>query len=263
MSENGARDAGENKRSALRPRGAARAKRKGLGKRRRAFSILAPTIFVVVMAIGALLFVRGAMRYDFDGPASQFYAGGEFKIPPDAVMQRADGASTILYDTVRRDAVNLPIYYAEERTLVLPCDMVYYDPRGNVGAKMDYFTELRYDGSGGVTAARGGAARALDAGFLYDGEDTFVFLEPMRVRFNGYEIELSAMSYAEAVYDGSVTLYDRESGEFTMEAPKGSAVCESAGGDYTVSLLSDYFEKADGSRLLLFTKPELLDSYFK
>jgi hypothetical protein len=238
-------------------------KKKRPNRRRRTLSVLAPTLFVIVAAIAAFLFVRGAMSYKFDGPASQFYAGGEFKIPAASVMRRADGVSTIYYDTVKRDAVNLPIYAADDGRIVLPSDAVYYDPRGGVIAKMDYFTELKIDAYGGVTATRGGTSKNTNMGFLYDGKDTFVFLEPVTVRFNGYKIELSAMSYAEAVYDGQIMLYDRESGEFTAEAPTGPATCESVGGDYVISMLSDYFEKADGSRQLLFTRPELLDSYFK
>lgn len=263
MSEDKAPRAGKSEKAAFPFRSAARAKRGGFQKRRRAVSVLVPTLFVILAAIAAFLFVRGAMRYDFDGPASQFYAGGEFKIPRDAFMRRADGVSTIFYDTIERDAANLPIYYTEKQSLVLPNDMAYYNPRSGVSAKMDYFSELRYDADGAVAAARGGTTRNPNMGFLYDGKDTFVFLEPMTVRFNNYKIELSAMSYAEAVYDGQIMLYDRESGAFTMEAPTGAAVCESVGGDYVISLLSDYFERADGSRLLLFTKPELLTSYFE
>jgi hypothetical protein len=241
-----------------------REKRKGRTSRRRlALSVLAPTLFVIIAAVVVALFVRGAMSYHFDGTASQFYAGGEFKIPQGAVMRHQDGVSTIYYDTVSRDTARLPIYITNERRVVLPDDMVYYEPRGDLIVKLDYFSELRYDANGGVEAVRGGTTRRPDLGFLYDGKDSFLFLEPMTIRFNGYRIELSAMSYAEAVYDGQIMLYDRESGEFTMEAPRGAVTCESVAGDYVISLLSDYIEKSDGSRLLLFTKPELLDSYFK
>jgi hypothetical protein len=229
--------------------------------RGRIVSIAAP-LFVIAAAVAAFLFVRGAVTYVFEGPASQFYAGGEFKVPAGAHMRRDEGVSVLYYDNIERDAANLPIYL-EGGDIVMPCDTVYYDPRGGVSAKMDHFARISHDGNGGVTATRGGRVRALSRGFLYDGKDIFVFLEPVTVRFNGYRIELSAMSYAEAVYDGSVMLYDAESGEFTIEAPLGAAECEFVAGDCVISLLSDYFTKADGERLLLFTKPELLDSYFR
>jgi hypothetical protein len=230
--------------------------------RRRLLTALGPMLFVAVVAAVVLFFVQGAMSYNFDdGPASQFYAGGSYNIPQGAVMRREEDVSIISYSSVTRDAVNLPIYCADGR-VVLPDDMAYYDPRGNFAGKADYFAELRLDAYGVTAATRGSASRDLSMGFLYDGEDTYLFLEPVTIRFNGYRIELSAMSYAEAVYDGTITLYDRESGEFTIEAPTGNALCESVAGDYVISLLSDYFEKADGTRLLLFTKPELLDSCF-
>jgi hypothetical protein len=232
-------------------------------RRRRLSLVTLPMLFILIAAVAVTFFVRSARSYDFDEGASQFYAGGEYKIPGGAVMRRGEGVSTIYYGGVTRDATNLPIYRSDENTVVLPQDMVYYDPRGGLVAKTDYFTELLYDANGSVTVVRGGASRRADLGFLYDGRDTYLFLEPVTVTLNGYRTELSAMSYAEAVYDGQVTLYDRESGTFTIEEPGGEVVCRAMAGDYTLSLLGDYFEKADGVRTLLFTKPELLDSFFK
>ncbi|MDR1329634.1 MAG: hypothetical protein LBK23_08550 [Oscillospiraceae bacterium] len=252
-------DAVKTEKKPRRKKGGKRLMKKRGPRRRGILTVVLPMLFIIIAAVAAVFFVQNARSYRFAGAASQFYAGGEYRIPADAVMRRADGASTIYYEGVTRDAVNLPIYRSDTRAVVLPQDMVYYDPRAGTAVRSDYFTELRYDENGFVTAVRGGASRGLSQGFLYDGRDTYLFLEPVTLRFNGYRIELSAMSFAEAIYDGQIMLYDRESGETTFEPPQSAVICESAAGDYTVSLLSDYLEKADGARTLLFTNPALLE----
>ena len=101
---------------------------------------------------------------------------------------------------------------------------------------------------------------AVDRGFLFDGEDFYLFLEPVVVKFNGYSLELPALSYVEARYNGDVMIFNAQDKSFLIESPKSVVTAGIPTGDYEISLLNDSMVLHDGMRVLLFTRADLLES---
>lgn len=228
---------------------------------RGALMVIVPALCVAAVLTVVLIFTSRTNRYTIEGQAAQYYVGSMYRVADGAKMIRTRNGETVLKQgDSERTMTALPVYYEDQQKIVLPQNMVYYDPRSNTSGRLDHFTEIIYQKSNGnVTVQRGKETTPVYQGFLYDGSDLYLFLEPTVLTFNGYRIELGSMSYVEAVYTGNIMVYDRETGEFIMEAPTGPVQVQAVSGDYTVSLLSDSMESHDGSKTLLITRPEVLD----
>jgi hypothetical protein len=243
----------------------------GTRKRRRgtaAVTVALTVLFSLALGVGIWFFVRSASSYEFTGAAAQYYVENVFKIPGDAVMRRNSNSTTIYYGNTSRQPTNLPIYYNDRECVILPESLQFYNPRSNTIAKLDYYTEIQFDGHA-TRAVRGGKTCLLEGGFVFDGKDTYLFLEPMTILVDGHTFTVSALSYAEVIYENTLMVYDRETGEQQMFTPQTvvqakTMLQESAEKeDYTIALSTDTYEKRDGTRQLLFTDANLLKSIYE
>lgn len=220
-------------------------------------------IFAVLLVIGtAIWFVSNDNKYKLGNTAVQYYAGQNYPIGQDAYLSRGLDDMTILVDSTGEKAMSSLVIYEEDNKMILPQDMVYYDPRNNYFKKVEALTEIICKDTG-IIAKKGNKEFHLSPGFLYDGDDYYVFLEPMIANFNGYEVELSAMSYMEVIYQNGVVTFDYDSKEAVVEETGMEVTAVTDTQDYTLSLLNDLLINHDGDKMLLFTRPELLDSIFE
>jgi len=223
--------------------------------------LILPAAAAIVVVLAVVLLLDRSVTYTVDAAAAQYYANGTYPIAAETELcQDADGAFSMKTGRKQKqDLNNLPIYYSDRRSAVLPRSMVYFAPRTKVQASVDFFSEILCSENGAVRLIRDGKEPVLNPGFLYDGEDLYLFLEPVTLRVNGYALELPALSYVEAVYGGAVMVFNYETKEQLMEAPQGDVIAEIAGGDYSISLLGDSMTLHDGTKSLLFTRPDLLE----
>lgn len=244
-------------------------KRAGMGRRRwrlqkkELWILILPTVAAVIAIAVLLKTERDVLRYTLEGSPRQYYVGNTYSLREGAELRRTADDKTVLFsDGVSSEISTLPVYYAQEGLATLPQDMAFYAPRSGIEAQLPHFTELRAGERGGVTAERDGKSVAISPGFAYDGQNLYLFLEPVTLRFNGYRIELPPLSFVDAMYYGDVVVFNYDTKEFLMEAAEGAVTAEPEDGDYTVSLLGDSMTGYDGRRTLLVTRPELLDTLF-
>ena len=223
--------------------------------------LLIPVMAAMVAIVAILLAGRDVMTIRLEGEPTQYYGGSIFRLQEGTKLRRTAEDKTLLeQDGYIREADSLPIYMeAEQNTLILPREMVYYIPRSQAFGRMEYFSRIHVDARGGIEAFRDGESRQIERGFLFDGKDLYIFLEPVFISINSYQIKLPAMSYVEASYNGDVMLFDYGTKEFMIESPRGSVIARDRAGDYSLSLLNDSLMEKDGENRLLFTRPELLD----
>lgn len=215
---------------------------------------------IVLVVVLVFMFINKDNQYTFEGSTVQYYAGQKYLVEDGAYLTRVlDGDQQFTDSTGTREITSLAYYQEDDNKFIIPVDMVYYDPRNGIFARIDAFTEITVS-STGIFAVNGNKECELNRGFLYDGEDYYIFLEDMTVEFNGYKIDITPMSYIEAIFQFQVTTFNYESKEFMMEVPSTEVVATASSGDYTVSVLSDMYEDFNGEKRLLFTRPDLLDS---
>lgn len=95
-------------------------------------------------------------------------------------------------------------------------------------------------------------------GFLFDGEGTYIFLEPAEIDWEDDSIEVPAMSFAVVQYGQTLNLhvYGEDSARLISINEKEVKASFKNGG--SVNLGTNKLWLPNGTWLLLFTKPELL-----
>lgn len=226
--------------------------------------IAIPVIAAIVAVIVVLSLVGKEDSYVPASSAKQYYAGNAYSFSNGTVFERDSEKGTVVDagDGLKVQVGGLPVYMPDSGRIMLPDSAIYYNPRTGAFGCLPYFTELSMSNGGNVSAVRDGKSISLDAGFIYDGGNVYLFLEPVTVSFNNYSIELPALSYIEADYRGEVMLFNYSDKSFFSEASAGPVTAVAGNGDYTVSLYGDSYTGSDGSTYLLFTEAEVLDSLF-
>ena len=231
------------------------------GKRRlskKELLIVTVPALAAILAVTIVLFtVNHGSVYKFQDTACQYYGGSFTKINAGAELRRGTDGTTNLKLGKQSIATTLPVYLDNSRKVVLTTDMLYIAPRSLDFRRAACFSEVECRANGAVYFTRDGSAENIEQGFLYDGEDFYLFLEPVTVSFNGYTMELPALSYVEAVYGGYMMLFNYDTKEFFIEQSDGTGTAYPPSGDYEVSLLGDSMVLNDGNKLLLATRPEL------
>lgn len=223
--------------------------------------LLVPVAVAIAAVVTVnLLFNRQLMRYELTGEPCQYYGGSIYRMREGTTLLRTSEGKTVVKDsTGKHNANNLPIYYEDRSELTIAQDMIHYAPRSGTHGRLGYFSEVKQFSESRISVFRDGEELDLESGFLYDGGDLYIFLEPVILSFNGYRIVLPALSYVEAVYTGDIMVFNYASKEFLMEPPQGPVTARIETGDYEISLLNDSMTTYAGKRTLLFSRPELLD----
>lgn len=219
----------------------------------------------VIAAVAAVViinrfFTEEVMSYELKGGPCQYYGGNVYPIKEGAVLTRTpEGTTVITDDGGERTANDLPVYYLDKDEMTTTQDMIYYAPRSGFHGRLEHFTEAHLSSGGRVSLERDGQRLSLESGFIYNGEDLYIFLEPVILTFNGYKMNLPPLSYVEAVYTGDVMVFNYGTKEFLVEPPMGAVTASIETGDYEVSLINDSMTNYAGKRTLLFSRPELLE----
>lgn len=229
-----------------------------LGRRELLILLIPVLAAVAAVAVVMLLADRGS-SYKLETSASQYYGGSTAVIEEGAALKRSSSGTTTLKQGRQSMQTSLPLYLSDSRSVVLPDDMIYFAPRSAECLRLVYFSEIACSAGGTVVVRHGDGTKTVDPGFLYDGKDFYLFLEPMVLSFNGYTMELPSLSYVEAVYGSHIMVFNYETKETVTEASEGNAEAKTAAGDYTISLFGDSMTLFDGTKSLLVTKPDLFD----
>ena len=96
------------------------------------------------------------------------------------------------------------------------------------------------------------------SGFLFDGEGTYIFLEPAEIDWEDDSIEVPAMSFAVVQYGQTLNLYVYGEDSARLISINEKEVKASFKNGGSVNLGTNKLWLPNGTWLLLFTKPELL-----
>lgn len=212
------------------------------------FLILSFSIFLAMM----YLFFNTTNAYTLKGDAFQVVVGVELnyeeglKFIYDETGPTYDGAE--LYEYLDSS----PIYMVEDQYMVMPEYTIYVNPRGINYYQIPCFTEVNYESS--ITINEVG----VSGGFIFDGKNTYTFLEDMTVRVNGEDIEVGKLSTISLATNEIYSLHNTLDESIIVDAII-TGTLEATCVDYSVDLLSDILYTSNNEKILLFDEPELLD----
>jgi len=150
-----------------------------------------------------------------------------------------------------------PLYYKEQKRMLLPMVMVACLPSDNKFGKLDYFTEV-YQDNNGIFAQRGYHTIPLGNGFLHNGKDLYIFLENTTVKWQEKSVHLEPFSYALVIYNQRLELYSAKGGECVLEDTGVCKVMAEMESGYQIDLGTDILYRPDGNEQMLFAQPSTL-----
>lgn len=222
--------------------------------------IVIPAAAALAAVVVALTFVNKATRQVVPEAAHQYYMDAERSIGAGTVISKNDSGQTVLGDS-KGDGylAELPVYYDAREAFMVTEDMVYVDPRIDSELRVDHFTEFYKDKFGVIHAKKTDADQKVYDGFLHNGKDMYIFLEPVKVEVDGTSSEYPALSYIEGKYGESVKIFNYDTKESEVVKTTTEIRVTPVDKTYTVLIFHDMLEMPDGSRRLLFSAPDQLD----
>lgn len=154
-----------------------------------------------------------------------------------------------------------PLYFKNTTKLVLPYTTSIVNPVDSGKAnKINYFSML-YQKDGCIFLESNDTLKELRDGFIYDGVDTYIFLEETIIEFNGSKYEVSPFSYIIAPYNGTMEMYLYDIDKYIIEDIENiEIVATSKKSQYQIHLQNDMLVKEEGQEQLLFKQVEKLDN---
>lgn len=236
--------------------------KKGMKARKRGilnpFVLLAIGVGIVVLIVFFVLFVDSrTINQD-----TYFYETGvKIELADSAKLTRQqDGGMLLENDGKTYTMGALPVYYTAEKKVMLPSAMSIMLPNREKVAKLDYFTEIKSPESGSAMATFSNKDYVIEEGFLYNGKDTYIFIDKVTVQWGEQVIEMAPLSSAVVVYNQRIELYPY-GGEPIVEQTGPVDVLASTSTGYILDMSKAIVTNAKGTEILLFSEPSMLEPY--
>lgn len=182
-----------------------------------------------------------------------------------------DGKTTLKWDKNKMymDNVELngkltpdgtPLYMEDRESLIATSMMSYTNPDTNYMRRLSYFGRVYSEKGKCLLSVDGRRKMEVNGGYLFDGDNTWIFLEPTTVTVGTQEITLEPMSY--------ITVKNKDYFYYYSANDKKSVFQEWTGDDITASdeektwelnLSRDLLTTEDGKIQMLIPNPEVLD----
>lgn len=152
-----------------------------------------------------------------------------------------------------------PLYYGDRDRIVLPQITTLTMPEKKLVARIDQFAEIE-SRQGAVYALIGSKEYRIEEGFLYDGKQTYIFLDKVTLSWDGNVVEMEPLSYAIVIYNQRIELYPYN-GTSVVEQTGTCDVVASAQKGYTLDLSKCILKNAEGFESLLISQPSLMEPF--
>jgi hypothetical protein len=223
---------------------------------------IVPLLILAAIVVAVVFIVMRLGTYSIHEPVYRFENGARYDYAGTTELKRNDEDEAIYLQNQGESVLleDAPIYYTDNATSVLlPRQMIYVDPATLRTGRTGYNTLVQIDSEGKGTALINGDKVDVDKGFFFDGSNTYVFLEPVTISWNGQTVELGPLSYAIVYYNLRVEFYSADGKTIVVEQTGDMRVqAESADGGFKIDLGTDIMNTGKGESLLI-TRPDLLD----
>jgi hypothetical protein len=195
-------------------------------------------------------------RADVLEPGRELYAygvGARFEFGGNATLRMTE-TGAVVRDGEGKDypTGHAPLYYADGSGAVITAPMSAVSPSGAQGG-VPYFSEVLLTEEG-VAVIIGGEAVKTDGGFLFDGGDTYLFLEGAKIVVGTESYPVTPLGFVTAVRGARVEIYAHGAKEGIVLSCGDAEITALADGGYSVDMGRDIL-RSDGEELLLFTDP--------
>lgn len=232
---------------------------------------LAATAAAVMVIISAVAALRGRDTMMIQGPVYTYVNG--MQIQWDEVRLSHKDDTTFLHeggtkhefemypliavesrDTGTDSEWNVPV--EDEERIILQKSGSWNQTRTDEIYRVDYYTEITREGIEVVLNRRGNTIKN-PSGFIYDNQDTYIFLEPVMVSWNGKTVNLEPLTVVQVSYMDAIQIFG-PGVETVYEKLDGEEVTAEFSGGKKVNLATDRYYTGNGTWRLLFLPLDVL-----
>lgn len=222
---------------------------------------------LLICALLGVLFVKKVESYHFDSDATYFLDAMDYIVPAGSVAKVDSKTKDITIERNKDfslEATGTPVYYNEIPKLVLMKDLAYIKPANGViyPYRLSYFTEISIEPNGVSTIMRDTNSKLETDGFLFDGNNTYVFLEDTYLEYSNKRVSLPAFSYVTVLKDNYVEFFDYNSKQITLENTEYPVYARNLNDSYKVNLTFDIVSFNSGD-VMLHSYVDNYDPYFE
>ena len=227
-------------------------------------------IYIIQLCIGAVLLIvlmvllvvykGGLQSYEPKEETVQFMSGTEITHDKSSVFSKEEGILKIKGDEREDSTLISPIIHKNNagRKITIAENMMYTDPEfSEVCNRLNYFTSLMLE-DGLVIIEKDGKRAFVSGGYLFNGVNTYIFLEDCELQIGVNKVEIPALSYVNASYRSEVELYNSKTGQCEYYYLGGMDSYINMGDKYTLDIGRDVLIKND-KESLIFTAVDGLD----
>lgn len=214
-----------------------------LRNKKMSFSILILLTLILVLICSFVLFshVKEYRKYKtVESKFYYFYSNAKVDFSAQVTLNSKDKVLSVEKEGL--DLTTYPIYYLEEKNLILPKNMeIVYPYKFKALYKLGPHSKLFYKGKYLYINSEFGVGRLYDC-FLYDGDNLYVFVEPTVVYVGDAQYNLSELSYV-IVENNSVQIYNKLEDNFIFLENLSLDISVLAyTNEYMVNLSNDTYE---------------------
>jgi len=207
-------------------------------------------VLIIVLALLVFWYSDGLSSYSPNALTYQCYGGSTFNYTEDATFREHENEITVSDSNGKKDLLEVPLLYKGRQDITLSENMLLMVPSEDDGVKrINRFTTVS-ESSGRITYSSGKKSAQSYGGFLYDGNDLYIFLEDTILNIAGTEIELPPLSYARVVYGQSVEYHNSETDENELVYVDESDVTANCKSGFELNLGTDIIYNGNEECLL-------------
>lgn len=225
-------------------------------KRSRALTIgaviaLLGAIYVVMLFLNNkdILMINDDIQISIIGSTDEFTGKSR--------LEYRDGEMLFENGNINLTLDGMPVYYKNEEKLLLTTSMIYTNYDAGMMNRVSYLSSIeQVDNIFQITIDKN-KERSVNGGYLFDGKNMYLFLEPVTITWEDTTMELAPLSYICVLNKQCYYYYSSEDNKAEyVKAETGTVWASEKDGKYQLNLSQDIVDFPDGKSLLLMPSPE-------
>ena len=219
------------------------------------YKVMIGLLAIILICIFVLFLLLGKKKIDEYSISKEdnfyFYVDDQLmEYKGKATLNRDNKVTNLLIKEMKLDAVTEPIYYKNKNKVIFPNSMSIIRP--TLGMKQDrinYFTTLEYDDPV-VKLSNVDLDMEVSNAFIYDGGNTYFFIDDVKIEYGDQKIDLPALSYIRVGYKDYMYMYNYSTKEMKYYE-KIDDIVYAKTANYVINLSTDNLSVGDNSVLLI------------
>lgn len=211
-------------------------------------------IYILIASISLISIFLIGLTYNLDKVLIKekvyFYSGLQKQEFDEIKLKNKNGETSL---ESRNEEISLesnPIYYLEGIKMILPKDMAIVNSQDGSMNKIVHFSQILKKDAG-TYLIENSKERLLQDFFLYDGKDTYVFFDPIKIYNGEMLIEIEPFSYVKLINNGNmIEIYSKYKDKFEVIDVDESKLIAVSNYGYTLDLKLGSLKTSIGEQLL-------------